>query len=349
MRGYPNEPRAPLRLTSVPSLRRSGAPGAAILLLVLVVTGCSGPQSALDTAGRGAERIAELSIWLAVGGGLVWLFVVALSVFVTRISPRAFSERRAKQLIVGGGVIFPVIILAVYLVYGLALLPELVRPAPPGSVQISVTGHQWWWRVRYLTADGEAIELANELHLPVGEPVDLLLDSPDVIHSFWIPSIGGKMDMIPGRVNRLALHPTRVGVFRGACAEYCGASHALMKFYAVVEEPEEFARWLAHQASPARPPETPRAREGERVFLASGCGACHAVRGTPADGRMGPDLTHVGSRLSLGAGILPNEPAEFAAWIAQTDEIKPDVHMPAFGMLASEEIEALAAYLEGLE
>lgn len=240
-------------------------------------------------------------------------------------------------------------VLGVLLVYGLALTPDLLAPAPEGSLRIAVTGEQWWWRVRYLPPGGDPVDLANEIRLPVGERVEFSLESPDVIHSFWIPALGGKIDMIPGRVNRLTLQPSRTGVFRGACAEYCGASHALMSFSVVVLEQEDFARWLAHQAQPAPEPTAALAAHGQDLFLANGCGACHAIRGTPADGVVGPDLTHVGGRLSLGAGILPNEPDAFVRWIARTEMVKPGVHMPAFGMLPAEDLEALAVYLEGLQ
>jgi cytochrome c oxidase subunit II len=155
--------------------------------------------------------------------------------------------------------------------------------------------------------------------------------------------------MIPGRRNRLALEPTRTGVFRGACAEYCGTSHALMSFYVVVQEKADFAAWLEQQQAPAQPPVQALAKRGHELFLANGCGACHTVRGTPADGVVGPDLTHVGSRVSLGAGILPNEPDAFSRWIARTEEVKPGVHMPAFGMLPAEDLQALAVFLEGLQ
>jgi cytochrome c oxidase subunit 2 len=155
--------------------------------------------------------------------------------------------------------------------------------------------------------------------------------------------------MIPGRVNRLTLEPTRTGVFRGACAEYCGTSHALMSFYVVVMEKEDYAGWLAHQAEPAQEPTPPLAAHGQALFLANGCGACHTIRGTPAAGVIGPDLTHVGGRLSLGAGILPNTPQAFVRWLTHTEKIKPAVHMPVFGMLPEEDLQALAAYLDGLE
>jgi cytochrome c oxidase subunit 2 len=157
------------------------------------------------------------------------------------------------------------------------------------------------------------------------------------------------MDMIPGRLTRLALEPTRTGVFRGACAEYCGASHALMAFLVVVVEPDEFEAWLAAQARPAHPPEDAVTARGQAAFVANGCTACHTIRGTAAAGQIGPDLTHVGSRLQIGAATLPNDPEALIRWIGQTDRIKPGVHMPAFRALAREELSAIAAYLDSLQ
>jgi cytochrome c oxidase subunit 2 len=316
----------------------------------LLLVGCSGPQSTLDPAGRGAERIAELFWWMAAGAGLVWLIVLGLTLYTMRIQPEP-HRRSVATLIIGGGAVLPTVVLTGLLAYGLSLLPDLLAPVSAGSLHITVAGEQWWWRVRYLSPDGngQGVELANEIRLPVGEPVEFHLESPDVIHSFWIPSLGGKIDMIPGRTNRLALEPTRTGVFRGACAEYCGDSHALMSFYVVVVEKDDFTAWLEHQRQPAQPPTQPLAVRGQELFLANGCGACHTVRGVAAHGVVGPDLTHVGSRLSLGAGILPNAPEAFLQWIARTADVKPGVHMPAFGMLAPEDLQALAAYLDGLE
>lgn len=318
-------------------------------MAVLWLAGCGGPQSALDPAGQGAERIAVLFWWMAAGALLIWLIVVALLLFSYWAQPEPHNQRKAKILIIGGGALVPTLVLAVLLAFGLAELPRLLASPPEGSLRIEVSGEQWWWRVRYLPPGGQEVVLANEIRLPVGERVELLLESPDVIHSFWIPSLGGKVDMIPGRVTRLALEPTRTGVFRGACAEYCGASHALMAFNAVVMEKEAFDRWLRREAEPAWAPAGPLATRGRELFLAHGCGACHTVRGTPADGVVGPDLTHVGSRTSLGAGILANEPAAFRRWLARTDAVKPDVHMPAFGMLPPEELGALSAFLDGLQ
>ena len=316
---------------------------------VLLLTGCEGPQSALDPAGRGAEQIAELFWWLTGGAVIVWVTVIGLAVYAMRINPKPHSEPRTKLLVIGGGVLFPTLVLAVYLIFGLAMIPDLLAPPPEERPDITVVGEQWWWRVRYLTEDGRTVEMANELHIPVDERTELRLMSFDVIHAFWAPSITGKVDMIPGRITHLGLEPTKSGVFRGACAEYCGTAHTLMNFHVVVQERDAFERWLAHQAEPAQEPDTPLARRGREVFFTNGCGACHTVRGTPADGSVGPDLTHVGSRLTIGAGTLPNELDDFLQWIAETEDVKPGVHMPAFGMLPEEELKALAAYLEGLK
>lgn len=304
------------------------------------------PQSALDIAGRDAQQIAQLFTVMAIGALIVWAAVVGIAVYAIRVR-REHSERAANLLILGGGVALPTMVLGALLLYGLPVLPEILKPAPDGNLRIHVTGKQWWWRVQYMTASG-IVETANELRLPVGRRTELQLASPDVIHSFWVPSIAGKMDMIPGRLTRLALEPTRTGVFRGACAEYCGASHALMAFLVVVVEPGEFDAWLAAQAEPADTPVDALAARGEAAFVVNGCTACHTIRGTPAAGQIGPDLTHVGSRLRIGAATLPNEPEALVQWIGQTDLIKPGVHMPAFRALAAGELSALAAYLDSL-
>jgi cytochrome c oxidase subunit II len=320
-----------------------------VLTCALSLAGCAGPQSALDPAGPAAERIAEIFWWMTITGAVIWIAVIALAIWAVGAAAEAHNQRRASLLIIGGGAIVPTIVLAALLIYGLAPIPALLAPAPQGSLKIAVAGEQWWWRVRYEVSASEPVVLANEIRLPVGEPVEFQLESPDVIHSFWIPSLGGKIDMIPGRVTRLALTPTKTGVFRGACAEYCGTSHALMSFDVVVHEKEDFARWLAHQAAPALSPSAPVAARGEELFLANGCGACHTVRGTPANGVVGPDLTHVGGRLSIGAGTLPNDVRALVRWIARTEHTKPGVLMPQFGMLPEEELQALAVYLKGLK
>jgi len=192
------------------------------------------------------------------------------------------------------------------------------------------------------------VELANEIRLPVGERTEITLSSADVIHSFWVPALGGKIDMIPGRVTRMALEPTRTGTFRGACAEYCGLSHARMNLVAVVMERDAFDAWLDAQSDPVRPSDSPSAERGRELFLTNGCGACHTVRGTEADGRVGPDLTHLGSRHTVGAGLLALDEASLEQWIIRPDEFKPGVHMPSFGMLPPADVRDMAAWLAGL-
>lgn len=317
----------------------------------LALTACGGPQSTLDPAGTSAARIAALFWWMTGGTVAIWAAVVALALYAALRRGAPASIVSAKRLVVGGGVVFPVVVLTGVLTYGLAMLPPLLAPASEeGTVAIRVSGEQWWWRVRYLAADGAPIELANEIHLPVNEVVHFELDSPDVIHSFWIPALGGKTDMIPGRLTRLNLRATRPGRYRGACAEYCGTSHAYMTFAVVVETRAEFERWLARQGEPARAPSERTTREGQSLFIGNGCGACHTIRGTDADGTVGPDLTHVGGRLSLGAGRLAGaDIASLRRWIAHTERLKPKVLMPSFGMLPPEEIRTLAAYLGSLE
>ena len=319
------------------------------LFALTILSACTGVQSALDPAGREADRIARLFWLMTAGSIIVWLGVIGLLVYAVRTRAESFTRRKARLMIVGGGVVVPVVVLTALLLYGLAPIPAMLAPAPPGSLKIAVSGEQWWWRVHYLPPGRAPIPLANEIRLPVGEPVEFHLESPDVIHSFWIPPLGGKMDMIPGRKTRLVLTPTKTGVFRGACAEYCGASHAWMAFSVVVQSRDEFDAWLSQQSQPAEPPQEAWATRGAELFLAHGCSACHTIRGTAAAGVIGPDLTHVGSRLNLAAGALSNEPDSFARWIQETHKVKPEVLMPSFHMLPPEDVRALAAYLKGLK
>ena len=263
-----------------------------VLVSIILLAGCDGAQSSLDPAGRSAEKIAVLFWWMTLGAAIIWTAVVGLTIYSFYLAPGR-RNRQASLLIIVGGAVVPTVVLSLLLAYGLAMMPEMLTPAPEGSLKIAVTGEQWWWRVRYESPNGEPIVLANEIRLPVGEPVEFQLESADVIHSFWIPSLGGKVDMIPGRQTRLKLEPTRTGVFRGVCAEYCGSSHALMTFFVVVSTKEDFQNWLERQREPAQSPVEPLASSGEKIFLASGCGACHTVRGTVAKGVVGPDLIYL--------------------------------------------------------
>jgi cytochrome c oxidase subunit II len=305
-------------------------------------------QSALEPAGREAELIAEFFVWMAAGGGVIWAIVMLLAWYAPRAG-EVKSARIQTALIVGGGVLLPVIVLLLLMISGLRELPAILAPAPDRSLTLEISGSQWWWRVKYLRPGREPIELANEIRLPVGRRIDAALNSLDVIHSFWIPSIAGKIDMIPGRTNRLALEPTRVGTYRGACAEFCGTSHARMNLLAIVMERNAFNEWLAAQAQPAGEPIDPVAQQGAAAFHEHGCNTCHTIRGTTALGVDGPDLTHVGGRQTLAAGLLPTRPEEFRRWISSTELLKPGAHMPAFAKLPDATLQSLAAYLAQLQ
>lgn len=313
---------------------------------LVLAGGCDGIQSALSPAGTGATQIADL-FWVMTGAAaVIWVVVLGIAVYATRVRPRPHPQRTTRLLIIGGGIVLPTIVLCALLIYGLRLMPPL--RADDGGLRIDVSGEQWWWRVTYRPTDAEPVASANEIRVPRGERIEIAVSSPDVIHSFWIPSLGGKMDMIPGRVNHLVLEPTQTGEFRGVCAEFCGTSHALMAFSVVVMEPEDFERWLDRQSEPAAAP-VPAAEEGAALFQAYGCGGCHRIGGTDAKGVIGPDLTHVGGRRTIAAGILPNTSEAMARWISHPREIKPAAHMPAFGMAPERDIQAIAGYLGGLE
>ncbi len=316
----------------------------------LSLAGCEGAQSVLNPAGPDAADIALLS-WVLFIGGAVIFAVVLLAIAIAILRPATLrGEGVARRLIIGGGVVFPIVTLSALLTWGLLLTGTTARGGAGEPVRIEVVGEQFWWRVRYLDDAGDVVlATANELRLPAGRPIEVALKSNDVIHSFWVPSLAGKLDMIPGRVNRLAFTAERPGVYRGQCAEYCGAQHAQMAFYAVVEEPDAFDRWLAGQRGPAPEPASPVLEEGRRLFLRSGCGACHTIRGTAAAGRLGPDLTHVGGRRSIAAGTLPNNVGTLAGWIASAQHLKPGARMPSFGIFTGPELRAIAAYLESLK
>ena len=317
--------------------------------LLIALPGCAGQQSAMQPAGREAQQIANLFWWMAGAAALIWLVMMGLATYALILRREPHSERQTRLFVIMGGAVIPTVLLTILLCFGLAMLPKLVAPAPPGSRIIDVQGVQWWWRVRYEADSAAPVDLANEVCIPVDEPVEFRLRSEDVIHSFWIPSIGGKVDMIPGRTTRLVLHPTRTGVFRGACAEYCGTSHALMNFYVRVVSRAEFDRWLENESRDAAIPVAEAAERGRQVFAHSGCGACHSVRGTEARGKVGPDLTHFGSRLSLGAGLFPNRTDTINSWLRSTGHLKPDVEMPTFDVLSENELRDLTAYLEQLK
>ncbi|MFP7571061.1 c-type cytochrome [Marivita sp. S2033] len=318
------------------------------LLALAVLAGCEERQSVLAPGGADARVLGEL-FWVMLAGAVVlWLAINGLFFYVMNINRAALSKRFANGLIVGGGIGLPVVVLTALLVYGLSIMPD--QRAPGDGLTLRVTGEQWWWRVEYWPDGATApIIAANEIRLPAGSRSEIVLNAARVIHSFWIPALGGKMDMFPGRETRMSLEPEVPGQYRGQCAEFCGASHALMAFEVVVMEPAAFDDWLAAQAEPAAPPDSAAGERGQALFAREGCGACHTVRGTDARGAVGPDLTHVGERHSIGAGTLGTTLEDFAAWVAHAGDIKPEVEMPAYSHLSRDEQTDLAQYLKGLK
>jgi cytochrome c oxidase subunit 2 len=323
--------------------------------LLLATGGCSGWQNALDTASGDAEHIAWL-FWLFTGLlGAIWAAVmVAMALSLRRGRPRPdplardpVQEHGASWLV---GSLTGATLVTVLILTGLSYAGQRrLYGWQDETVKINVTGHQWWWEVTYEDAQQNRVfTTANEIHIPVGRRVVVGLASADVIHSFWVPSLTGKMDAIPKRDNQISFVAERPGTYRGQCAEFCGLQHAHMGLLVVAEAPEEFERWRAAQLGPAASPGDEQARQGETGFRTSSCVLCHSVRGTMAGGRAGPDLTHVGSRRFIGAGTLPMSRGNLAGWIANPHGVKPGVLMPASG-LEPNALLAIAAYLEGLK
>ena len=294
-----------------------------------------GLHSALVPHSDEAAEIAHLALVLFAGGTLIFAAVVALAVLALRRRPAWLAHDR---VVAWGGIVVPVVLLTALLVYA-------ARAATPAGgdevLRVRVVAQQWWWRVHYADdATGAAFETANEIRLPVGRRVELALESVDVLHSFWVPSLAGKLDMVPGRVNRLRITPTGEGTFRGQCAEYCGGPHARMALFVVTMPPAAFERWRELQRMPA---------SRTHALFEARCSVCHAVRGTLSRGSLGPDLTHVASRVSIGAGMLAADRNGFSGWIAHNQSMKPGNLMPAFDDLPASDLDALADYLEALQ
>lgn len=320
----------------------------------LCMSGCrqAGPtQSVLHPTGLDALVISDMA-WLLFGGGaVIFLGVMALLAFSLRDRQRLV---RPVVWIVGAGVVFPVTVLSALLFYSVIRSHQLLPPLSQNALVISITARMWWWEVRYRDeASGKEITLANEIHIPVGKPVYLALTSDDVIHSFWVPALAGKADALAGRITRLRVQAKEKGVFRGQCAEYCGEQHARMALHVVAQSPQSFDAWLADQLKPAAPPANALHERGRQVFIEQRCSACHTIRGvaeeTVAGKKLGPDLTHIGSRLFIGAGILQNHRETLSDWVRSTQEIKPGARMPSFGDIDDDDLFALSSYLDHLK
>jgi cytochrome c oxidase subunit 2 len=280
--------------------------------------------------------VIALLIFLGVEGALIYAVWRYRATRPSSGEPARFEHNTRLEV---AWTAAPALVLAVVFALMLGTMAEIGGASVEPGLRVRAVGHQWWWEFGY-----GPVTTANEMHIPVDTPVELELTSADVIHSFWVPELGGKSDMLPGTTNRLRLFARRAGVYEGQCSEFCGVEHAWMRIRVVAEPQADFERWLAAQGQPT----TTQRGEGERIFLAAICVSCHAIRGTAAVGTAGPDLTHVGARATLGAGVLPNDAARMRAWIADPQLYKPGALMPRVP-LSDTELDSLAAYLVSLK
>jgi cytochrome c oxidase subunit 2 len=316
----------------------------------VVATGCGSNQSITSPVTEPAREIDTLWWSMFAGGMVVFLAVMGLLVLAfvrrKRATEHDEGERMSYAVILGGGMLAPVVLLAVLFAFVIRVMPAVSAPARGStSLTVQVIGHQWYWEVRY---PGTGAVTANEIHLPVGTPVRIVARTADVIHSFWVPRLNRKIDMIPGRSNSIELDVPRVGTYRGQCSEFCGLEHAEMAFEVIVQPRDAFRAWLDHEAQPAQTPSGGTALAGQQQFMNASCGDCHTIRGTEAGGRVGPDLTHLGSRRTLAALTIPNTPGDLMQWITNPQGFKPGSRMPAFASLPPAARRALVAYLESL-
>jgi cytochrome c oxidase subunit 2 len=336
---------------------KAGLRVASVLALCLLCTACAGGQSAFGGGGEQASKLAWLMMFIMIVCGVVWIAVMAALAFALwrrrrhlSSSPVSLDSQRQRRM---GAVVGAAVALTVMIICGFTLMSYRVTTdlwaAERDAVQIDVRGYQWWWKITYRDSDPtQSFTTANEIHVPVGRLIRIKLDADDVIHSFWVPSLTGKQDLIPGRTNETSFVVERQGVYRGQCAEFCGLQHARMAMLVIAESAEDYERWRSAQVQPAPPPSGPEQQAGAQVFISKACAGCHAVRGTGATGSVGPDLTHVAARRTLAAGVLETTRGSFAAWIADPQTIKPGNNMPMVS-LSADELNALSAYMTALK
>lgn len=337
-------------------IARFGLVAAATLLAACTSTGV---QDVLNPRGPQAARIADW-FWLsyALGIGVFVAFVVVLGLGLVRAErrqrrgePNELQPSHGRNLVLWGGLVVPALILLSLLVastYTDRRLARLGIGTGSEPLTVEITGHQFWWEIRYRDPlPARRFTTANELHIPAGEPVRLILQSRDVIHSFWAPNLHGKQDLIPGRKNELVIQADEPGVYRGQCAEFCGVQHAKMSILVIAHPPEEFAAWWERQLRPHEPPTDPVLASGHDVFMRNGCALCHAISGTMARGEVAPNLSHLASRRTIAAGTLPNTRGNLGGWIADPQGIKPGSHMPAVPV-DGESLQHLLSYLQSL-
>ncbi|MFN8467103.1 MAG: cytochrome c oxidase subunit II [Caldilineaceae bacterium] len=317
--------------------------------------GCANAPSTLSPRGPAAHQLATL--WWVLFTTAAVVFVVVMGLMLYALFRRRSGQHaggptgiaggtvgsRSYFVTVGGGLI-PALILVGVMIYTVSVQNALSMPKEP-ALRVQLIGHQWWWEVRY---SDEGVVTANEVHIPAGTPVLFELTSADVIHSFWPPQLQAKMDLLPGQTNTTWLTANQPGVYRAQCAEYCGLQHAHMGLMIVAESEQQYAAWIQTQRQDAPRPADPVLKQGEQVFFGSACVYCHTIRGTIATGKIGPDLTHIATRQTLGAGILPNNIGNLSGWIVNSQTIKPGNQMPPM-YLNGNDLNALVAYLQSLK
>ena len=328
--------------------------GLAVGVGVLTGTCAARTQSALDPRGP-ISRYIDTWWWVlfSVASFVVVLVTVLLLVALFRkrrddsTDPRMNSDREGSLMWFVGllGAAFPIAVLGTLMGFNIYTENVITARAQAPTRVIEVIGHRWWWEVIY---PQEGITTANELHIPAGESVQIKVTTKDVIHSFWVPQLNGKIDTIPGQTNTISIEADQPGAFRGQCGEYCGLEHAKMAFWVVADAPQDYQAWVTQQRLAAPDPRGGDALKGQQIFLGSACVYCHAIKGTNASSRLGPDLTHLASRRTIGAGALPNTEGNLAGWIVNPQTVKPGNKMPPM-YLESHDLQALLAYLKTLE
>jgi cytochrome c oxidase subunit II len=333
----------------------------------LLMAGCHTLQSSFDTHGPAAEQISHLewfeTICFLVITVVMWvLFTIAFFRRRGNLNEHApIDVTGGESWIAIGGIAIPLVFLTILFVWGLDLLRAFpIHPMHGADKQgamahdmkpdILIVGHQWWWEIHYLNDDkSKQVITANEIHLPVGRPMNVRLETRDVMHSLWIPALHGKVDLIPGMPNYVRLEASQPGEYEGQCAEFCGAEHARMRLLAIAQTPDEFDAWLDAQRMPRHEPTTESEKSGQQIFLSGPCSMCHTVRGTVAGGSVAPDLTHIGSRQMIASNYYKNNDAFLEAWITHAQSLKPQAEMPNLTHFSGKQLADMVAYLRQLQ
>ncbi len=323
-------------------------------------------QSTSNTHGPAARSIEHLSLAMTIAFVIAIVVMWALLTIALKKNRGSLQEHMpidaggGQGWVVIGGMAIPLLVLSVFFFLGLDLLSRFPIHGDHGAMNtesmankakpdILIVGHQWWWEVHYVGGPGEEVVTANEIHIPAHRPVNIELRTADVIHAFWVPSLHGKVDLIPGNVNFIRIEASEPGSYVGQCGEYCGKQHANMHILLIAQEPAAFDEWLANQRKAGVQPTNPEAVMGEQEFLAGPCSQCHTVRGTPAAGRFGPDLTHIGSRSEIGSDTFPNNNAYLEGWITNAQALKPGCKMPKITQYNGVQLRSVVAYLRQLQ